>query len=105
VLGQKRHVLPEQNYSFSGYFCCETGENVSAFFSDKTRAVSEAEALNNIRFNICKKFNLFYKDRPFKIKLYNYTLKIINTPTVPSIEPVKENSTRLKHDPRLPFDD
>ena len=46
-MGRKKHILPERNYSFSGYFRCETGENISAFFSDKTRAVSEKEAANN----------------------------------------------------------
>ncbi|KKS42537.1 MAG: hypothetical protein UV05_C0041G0001 [candidate division CPR1 bacterium GW2011_GWA2_42_17] len=98
-MGRKKHILPERNYSFSGYFRCETGENISAFFSDKTRAVSEKEAANNIRFNICKKFNLFFNGRPFKIELYDYTIKVITTPIAPpSLEPpapVKKGSPIL----------
>jgi len=114
-VGRKKHILPEQNYSFSGYFSCETGENISAFFSDKTRAVSKKEALNNIRFNICKKYNLFFNGRPFKIELYDYTIKTITTPIAtppppePLARPIKKDGTPSppfkKDGPKLPFDD
>ena len=114
-MGRKKHILPEQNYSFSGYFKCETVENIGAHFADETRAVSEAEALNNIRYKICKKYSLFYDGRPAKIELYNYTLKLIVTPTVPSPlpetpqKPIKKDGTppplSKKSGPRLPFEE